>query len=157
GSWGLSDPAGNEGYTLSFDGNNLILVETGLAEDNTYTLTRVDNSSNGLTGTWEMSNTHTLVFLSDGYYFLIDTQRNTPEEDTFGQAGIEYGHNTTSGNMLAIGTNLIDTNASCGLYDTPARAGMIGPYTANATTLTLSPPGEPTVTFTRADYIRTNE
>lgn len=153
GSWGLSDSEGDEGYTLTFDGTNLVLTETGLDEDDTSTLTRVENSTNGLVGTWELDDTHVLVFLNDGYYFLIDT---TGGEDC-GPEGIEYGQYTTSNNTLTVTDNLFDTNESCGLYDGQTSPFVLGAYTVNATTMTLTPTGEPAVTFTRADFQRDPE
>lgn len=153
GSWGLSDSEGDEGYTLTFDGTNLVLTETGLDEDDTSTLTRVENSTNGLVGTWELDDTHVLVFLNDGYYFLIDT---TGGEDC-GPEGIEYGQYTTSNNTLTVTDNLFDTNESCGLYDGQTAPFVVGTYTVNTTTMTLTPTGETAVTFTRADFQRDPE
>jgi hypothetical protein len=134
GEWGLSHPLAEETLYLSYTGGKL-LVKTDYDDpaetDETLELTRLENGS-GIVGPWALNRNSDVpasslevaqfLFLADGRYLMLDTVGDDEYNDTddlkCGDPGIEFGHYSFAGGVLATSGIIADTNACAGLHDT---------------------------------------
>lgn len=128
GEWGLSHPLETEKIFFQMDGANL-RVRTEGGENETFVMTRIENSNGSVVGAWAYNygetpaydlNVQQFVFFSDGVYMMLDPLGDTeigPEDPSCGDPGIEIGNYRFSGGVLEATGNLADHNGCAGLHD----------------------------------------
>lgn len=122
GTWGLSDPSGEFTLKLAFDGDTLVATITG-PEPEVIRLTRVQPANTGIVGTWGVEDgnsfdTQQFVFLSNGKYFMLDSEGDNQGTSACGGPGIEYGSYSLANGTFSTSNILYDTNGCAGLHDT---------------------------------------
>jgi len=118
GEWGLSHPS--QDFTVTIDKNTLTMID----EEDTYTVTRVENIANSIVGSWyggdasQPDNIVTLTFFENGSYVFLQDGNNLDgscsNEDCYD--GIERGtYSWDASNGTFSSTTLTDTNGEWGL------------------------------------------
>ncbi|KGT47322.1 hypothetical protein [Acinetobacter sp. HR7] len=142
--WGLTDSGKPRNMILKLEAGQLTIQEEKDPEESA-TFSQLPNTASGIVGAWKAEAGPIFIFNTDNTYLMLDPVGDDlaiSESERCGDAGIEYGTYTLSGNTLRINSIIIDTNGCAGLSDNGATGeGLPISLTPNSLSFTVADEG----------------